>query len=70
VIDLTTGNTVATFEFESGIEEIFDIQVLPDARCVALGGERPDAGGDDEIWVVPAGTEPTAPTPAGSPLES
>jgi uncharacterized protein (TIGR03032 family) len=53
VIDLTTGTTVATFEFESGIEEIFDVQVLPDSRCVALGGERPDAGQEEEIWVVP-----------------
>jgi len=56
VIDLTTGDTVATFEFESGIEEIFDVQVLPDSRCVALGGERPDAGREEEIWVVPPGT--------------
>jgi uncharacterized protein (TIGR03032 family) len=62
VIDLTTGTTVATFEFESGIEEIFDVQVLPESRCVALGGERPDAGQDEEIWVVPPGTEETAPT--------
>jgi uncharacterized protein (TIGR03032 family) len=57
VIDLTAGTTVATFEFESGIEEIFDVHVLPESRCVALGGERPDAGQDEEIWVVPPGTE-------------
>jgi uncharacterized protein (TIGR03032 family) len=57
VIDLTTGNTVATFEFESGIEEIFDVQVLPESRGVALGGERPEAGQEEEVWVVPPGTE-------------
>jgi uncharacterized protein (TIGR03032 family) len=53
VMDLATGKTVATFEFESGIEEVFDVQVLPESRCVALGGERPDAGQEEEIWVVP-----------------
>jgi uncharacterized protein (TIGR03032 family) len=53
VIDLQRGTTVATLEFESGIEEIFDVQVVPDARCLALaGGER-----GEEIWVVPSGTE-------------
>lgn len=57
VIDLATGRTVATFEFESGIEEIFDVQVLPESRCVALGGERPDTGQEDEIWVVPPEAE-------------
>lgn len=53
VVDLDRATTVATLEFESGIEEIFDVQVLPDARCVAL------AGGDrgEEIWVAPPGTE-------------
>jgi uncharacterized protein (TIGR03032 family) len=58
VIDLTTGRTVATFEFESGIEEIFDVQVLPESRCVALGGERSDAAVEEEIWVVPPEVDP------------
>jgi predicted O-linked N-acetylglucosamine transferase (SPINDLY family) len=52
VVDLERGTTVATLQFESGIEEIFDVQLLPDARSVAL------AGGDrgEEIWVVPSDT--------------
>ena len=29
VIELATGNTVATLEFTSGLEEIFDVQVVP-----------------------------------------
>lgn len=58
VIDLTIGRTVATFEFESGIEEIFDVQVLPHSRCVALGGERPETAQEEEIWVVPGETDP------------
>jgi uncharacterized protein (TIGR03032 family) len=64
VIDLDRGTTVATLEFESGIEEIFDVQIVPDARSVAL------AGGDrgEEIWVVPSGSE--APIPPGLSAEA
>jgi uncharacterized protein (TIGR03032 family) len=50
VIELATGNTVATLEFTSGLEEIFDVQVVPDSRCLALGSAPGDG---DEIWVVP-----------------
>ena len=63
VIDLNAGRTIATFEFESGIEEIFDVQILPESRCVALGGERPDAGEEEEIWVVPPEMEAAPPPP-------
>jgi uncharacterized protein (TIGR03032 family) len=49
VIDLATGATVATLEFASGVEEIFDVQVVPDTRCLSLGG----ATGEEEIWIVP-----------------
>lgn len=49
VIDLDTGRTVATFEFLTGVEEIFDVQVVPDTRCVSLGGND-----EDEVWVLPA----------------
>jgi len=55
VIDLATGTTVATLEFTSGLEEIFDVQVVPDSRCLALGSAPGDG---DEIWVVP---EPRGP---------
>ncbi len=53
VIELDTGRTVATLEFESGVEEIFDVQVLPTARSVALGDDRAEDGERHEIWVVP-----------------
>lgn len=51
IIDLATGATVGTFEFTSGVEEIFDIQVVPGARCPALGASP---GGGDDIWLLPA----------------
>lgn len=50
VVDLATGTTVATIEFHSVVEEIFDVQVVPGARCIALGG-TPGTG--QEIWLVP-----------------
>ena len=60
VIDLNTGNTVAMLEFESGIEEIFDVQVVPETRCIALSGGRPGSGEAHEIWVVPPGSDRNA----------
>jgi uncharacterized protein (TIGR03032 family) len=65
VLDLNTGRTVATLVFESGIEEIFDVQVVPEARCVALTGQRPDRDRQEEIWVVPP--EGSAPPVAVAP---
>jgi uncharacterized protein (TIGR03032 family) len=59
LVDLTTGATVATLEFESGVEEIFDVQVVAGARAIALGGAPGDG---DEVWVVPP---PTRPEPTG-----
>jgi uncharacterized protein (TIGR03032 family) len=66
IVDLRRGATTATLEFESGIEEIFDVQVLPDAGGVALGGgERGDGRPGGEIWVVPP-EGPGKPIPAST----
>jgi uncharacterized protein (TIGR03032 family) len=61
VVDLSDGRTVATLEFESGIEEIFDLQMIPRARATMLSGDRPDGQDAQEIWVVPHDTD--GPTP-------
>ena len=45
VVDLRTGDTVATLQFENGVEEIFDVQVVPGARCPTFG--------EDDVWVLP-----------------
>lgn len=50
VIRLSTGTTVGTLEFASGVEEIFDVQVAPGARCPTFGES---AGEGDDVWVVP-----------------
>ncbi len=53
VVDLRSGQTIATLEFESGVEEIFDVQVLPETRCCAICGPRPDQDAAQDVWLVP-----------------
>lgn len=53
VVDLRTGQPVASLEFETGVEEIFDVQVIPDARCASLSGPRPDQDAAQDVWLVP-----------------
>ncbi len=50
VVDLRSGRTVATLWFDNGIEEIFDVQVVPGTRCPSFGDGAADG---QDIWVVP-----------------
>ncbi len=54
VVDLGSGRLVAHLEFISGVEEIFDIQVLPGVRCPVLSGPYPHLDGIAPIWTAPA----------------
>ncbi len=49
VVDLTPGQTVATLQFTTGIEEIFDVQLLPEARNLIISGSE----SEEHIWLVP-----------------
>ncbi len=53
VVDLTSGRLVAHLEFVTGVEEIFDVQVVPGARCPALSGPYASLDGAAPIWTVP-----------------
>jgi hypothetical protein len=53
VVDLGTGRLAAHLEFVTGVEEIFDVQVLPGTRCPALSGPYPSLDGAGPIWTVP-----------------
>lgn len=53
VVDLGTGRLTAHLEFVTGVEEIFDVQVVPGARCPALSGPYPSVDGAAPIWTVP-----------------
>lgn len=53
VVDLTTGRLAAHLEFVTGVEEIFDVQVLPGTRCPILSGPHPSLDGAAPIWLAP-----------------
>lgn len=50
VIQLSTGTTVGTLEFATGVEEIFDVQVVAGAASPTFAD---DVDGDD-VWVLPS----------------
>lgn len=52
-VDLDTGRLVGHLEFVTGVEEIFDVQVLPGVRCPAVSGPHPGLDGATPIWTVP-----------------
>jgi uncharacterized protein (TIGR03032 family) len=53
VVDLGTGRLIGHLEFMTGVEEIFDVQVLAGARCPALSGPYANLDGAAPIWTVP-----------------
>jgi uncharacterized protein (TIGR03032 family) len=53
VVDLRTGRRLAHIEFQSGVEEIFAVEVLPDIRFPAVSGPHPAADGVPTIWSAP-----------------
>ena len=53
-VDLRSGQLRGTFEFKCGVDEIFDVAVLPQSRRTAIRGPSAGDDGDDPIWVVPS----------------
>ena len=52
VVDLAAGRQVALLEFQTGIEEVFDVQVLPGVRSPLISGPNPQIDGR-AVWFVP-----------------
>ena len=52
IIELATGKMIGNFEFLSGVEEIFDLTVIPNAKAVAIAGPTPTPE-NPTIWIVP-----------------
>ena len=50
VIELSTGNTIATLQFANGVEEVFDVQTVAGTRCPTFGGPP----GSEECWILPS----------------
>ena len=53
VVDLSAGRTAATLTFDSGVDEIFDVAVLPGVRAAAMRGPFATQDGQPTIWAVP-----------------
>jgi uncharacterized protein (TIGR03032 family) len=54
IVDLMSGRLIGLLEFHSGIEEIFDVQLIPGVRSAALNGPHPDVDGQPPIWLAPS----------------
>ncbi len=53
VVDMTTGKTVATFRFLSGVEEIFAVEVIPGFGNLAIGGSHTKTNNKKFGWCLP-----------------
>jgi uncharacterized protein (TIGR03032 family) len=53
VVDLRSGQTIASLRFGSGVEEIFSVAVLPGVRCPLVSGHSPQADEGQTLWLVP-----------------
>jgi uncharacterized protein (TIGR03032 family) len=62
VVDLRSGAHVAHLEFNSGVEEVFDVQVLPGITFPHVSGPWAERDTGQPLWTVPprqAGTSPS-----------
>jgi len=54
VVDLKSGQLAGQFEFTAGVDEIFDVSLLPGSRLTAMRGPFATEDGTQTIWTVPA----------------
>ncbi len=53
VVNVQTGELAGQFEFTSGVDEIFDVDLVTDARLTAMRGPYSKEDGENAIWTVP-----------------
>jgi uncharacterized protein (TIGR03032 family) len=53
IVELATGRLAAHLEFAEGVDEIFDVQVVPGVRLPAVVGPHPEEDGGQTAWIVP-----------------
>jgi uncharacterized protein (TIGR03032 family) len=53
VVDLRTGTVAATLEFGTGVEELFDVQVLPGIVSPHVSGPAAEKDTGQPLWTVP-----------------
>jgi uncharacterized protein (TIGR03032 family) len=52
-VDLRTGHEVASLEFHAGVEELFDVQVLPGIMFPYISGPSAEKDTGQPLWTVP-----------------
>src|SRR5262249_18893807 len=52
-VELGAGRTIAFLKFHTGVDEIFDVQILPGARSPSLHGPHRDVDDQAPIWLAP-----------------
>jgi uncharacterized protein (TIGR03032 family) len=57
IVDLPTGQVLASLAFKSGVEEVFDVKFLPGFRNPILSGPLPDVDGTETLWLVPTNSD-------------
>jgi uncharacterized protein (TIGR03032 family) len=53
IVDLPSGRLLGQFEFKTGVEELFDVVVLPRNKHVAIRGPFASEDGAATLWTVP-----------------
>lgn len=53
IVDLTRGDLAGQFEFISGVDEIFDVSLIPGIQSPVMRGPFSLEDGQDTIWLVP-----------------
>jgi uncharacterized protein (TIGR03032 family) len=53
VVDLTTGSVAAHLAFSTGVEEVFDVQVLPEIISPYISGPWAERDSGRPLWTVP-----------------
>jgi len=61
IVNLQTGALVGQIEFTSGVDEIFDVSLLPGSRLTAMRGPFAGDDGEQTIWTVPTPGEVGSP---------
>jgi uncharacterized protein (TIGR03032 family) len=52
VVDLASGQQIGLLEFHSGVEEIFDVQLVPSVRSPVVSGPHPSLDDSPPIWMA------------------
>ena len=53
IVELTTGRTIATLRFKTGVEELFAVETIPGFHHPKIIGPSPVQGEEEEVWIVP-----------------